>query len=164
MYTSVNKTELDKKYDLYFEKVIDYARNNLGIEVKTNSKSFEYDAEEQILYCSSRLRGDIRYICYLLHELGHHNQPDSVFHSIPRKGKNKQICIILEQEYTAWKIGWEIALYLQMDDLWSLYVKEWSDAWTTYIKRLATSNSKDLKEISEAYFTSSIHPFTFKEY
>jgi hypothetical protein len=164
MYTAVNKTELDKKYDLYFEKVIDYARNNLGIEVKTNSKSFEYDAEEQILYCSSRLRGDIRYICYLLHELGHHNQPDSVFHSIPRKGKTKQICIILEQEYTAWKIGWEIALYLDINDLWSLYVKEWADAWTTYIKRLANSNSKDLKEISEAYFTSSIHPFTFKEY
>ena len=164
MYKNIPKEQLADKYDSYFDKVIDYARNNLGITVKTNSKTFEYDAEEQVLYCSSRLRGDIRYICYLLHELGHHNQPDSVFHSIPRSSKNKQISVILEQEYTAWKIGWEIALYLSMDELWSLYVKEWSDAWMTYVKRLVDSSAKELKEISEAYYTSSIHPFTFKEY
>jgi hypothetical protein len=164
MYKSIPKEQLVDKYDSYFDKVIDYARNNLGLTVKTNSKTFEYDAEEQVLYCSSRLRGDVRYICYLLHELGHHNQPDSVFHSIPRSSKNKQICVILEQEYTAWKIGWEIALYLGMDDLWSLYVKEWSDAWMTYVKRLVDSSAKELKEISGAYYTSSIHPFTFKEY
>lgn len=164
MYTAVSKSELDKKYGDYFDKLIDYARNNLGIEVRTTSKSFEYDAEEQVLYCSSRLRGDIRYICYMLHELGHHNQPDSVFHSIPRKNKNIRMSIILEQEYTAWKIGWEIALYLGMEDLWNLYVKEWSDSWMSYVKVLASSKAKDLKEISEAYFTSSIHPFTFKEY
>lgn len=164
MYKSASKSELDKKYDVFFDKLIDYARNNLGIEVKTNSKSFEYDAEEQVLYCSSRLRGDIRYICYMLHELGHHNQPDSVFHSIPRKSKNKQISIILEQEYTAWKIGWEIAVFLGMEELWSLYVKEWSDAWMTYVKNLVACKAKDLNELGTAYFTSSIHPFTFEEY
>lgn len=164
MYKGAPKEELQSKYNLYLDKVINYARNNLGITVKTNSKTFEYDAEEQILYCSSRLLGDIRYVCYLLHELGHHNQPDSVFHSIPRSGKNKQMSVILEQEYTAWKIGWEIALYLDMTDLWELYVKEWSYAWITYAKTLVSCNSKQLKQISEAYFTSSIHPFTFEEY
>ena len=164
MYESGPSANLKAKYDEYLKRIMNYARNNLGVEVRLESKSFAYDADEQILYCSNKLKGDIRFICYLLHELGHHNQPDSVFHSIPRKGKNKQLSIILEQEYTAWKIGWEIALFLKIEDIWNVYVKEWSDSWMTYVKTLANSKAKELNQVSEAYFTSSIHPFTFKEY
>lgn len=164
MFVKETKENVLLKYDKYLEKLVKYAEKELGVLINLHSNSFCYDVETQTINCTSKLHGDLRFLCYLLHELGHHNQPDSVFHYLPRNGKKKIQCIVIEQEYFAWKIGWEIALFLEMEDLWDTYIKEWMYSWHHYLNNINKFAIEELRDLKSAYPASNIHPFTGEEY
>ena len=107
-----------------------------GYSVKYDSNSYYID-EEYIVHAPKQFRNKCnpKLLCALLHEAGHTTVPDSILFNTPRS-KKRDCMIVLEQEYLAWMEGLNIArkLYIATPELTSLYLKEWTRNWWSYIE------------------------------
>lgn len=125
-----------KEYTIALNRILEYLESR-GFDVQLDSNSFGVYMDEQRITCSSRAQGTYLMIASLLHEAGHVVQPKSSFSSL-RKSKKRDQAIVVEQEYTAWKLGWEIAQELDIDTstLYQEYHKAFLTYWTQYIRHL----------------------------
>jgi hypothetical protein len=135
-------------YKKHLSRITSYLKKK-AITVKLNSNEFTYSSEDDHISCASKSQGSYEYICGLLHEVGHSRQLNSHFHGM-KKSINRNRAIILEQEFSAWYNGWEIATELKINNkqLWSVYQKEWLKYWNHYID-LATTPKTSSAFISD---------------
>lgn len=133
-------------------RVVSYIQS-CGITVNLNSNSFGYYQEDSLITTPTQAAGTISLLIGLLHEAGHSQQPDSRFKSL-RKSKKRNKCIILEQEYTAWQIGLEIAYHLDIvtKELYTQYTKAWMNYWTGYcIALYRDDNAEYIAQLASSY-------------
>ena len=125
-----------KEYFIALNRILEYL-DARGFDVQLDSNSFGVYMDEQRITCSSRAQGTYLMIISLLHEAGHVIQDRSTFINL-RKSKKRDQAIVVEQEYTAWKLGWEIAQELNIDStiLYREYNKAFLTYWTQYIRHL----------------------------
>lgn len=136
-------------YNRCLNKCMQFA-NSKGIEVNTNSRTFAYHEDDARIDLSNKCKGQYKYICYFLHELGHVIQPDSLFHKLKYQTLNTSKLIILEQEYTAWILGFKIAKRLGIDAyIRDIYMKECSNALGSYMSYLNTAKKESIKYIAK---------------
>lgn len=129
--------------------------NSKGIEVNTDSRTFAFHPDEYRINLSNKCKGQYKYICYFLHELGHVIQPDSLFHKLKYQTINTSRLIILEQEYTAWMLGFKIAKRLGIDAyIREVYIKECSNALGSYMTYLNTAKIDHIKYIAKHGYES----------
>ena len=126
-----------------------------GVVLKYNSNSFKYCAEDSTITCNQRIYGTYKYICSLLHEVGHVHQMNSRFRTLPASKRRNQ-AIIIELEYTAWQIGEQIAQELDLftPELQYTYTELWAEYWTEYIRVIPSYTQPVLNTLITAYDVS----------
>ena len=106
----------EKQYTKALAKVVSYLTSR-GYTVKLDSNTFGFFEEDDLITAPTKSQGTLPHLCSLLHEAGHTVQDRSQFNSLRRTTKRDQ-AIIIEQEYTAWYHGLELAREL------NIYTKE----------------------------------------
>ena len=147
----------EQQYTKDLSKIVKYLESR-GFTVKLDSNAFGYYGEEDLITCAKRSQGTPEFICALLHEAGHSEQPHSEFIDL-KKSKKRDQAIIIEMEYTAWYYGLEIAKELDIlsTDLESIYRSEWLKHWNSYITAIASKYSKaDIHETAGSYINHSL--------
>jgi hypothetical protein len=136
-------------YNRCLNKVMQYATKK-GITVNPNSRTFLYLEEDNLINLSNKCKGQYKYICFFLHELGHAIQPDSIFHKLKYQTHNINKLIIFEQEYTAWVLGYQIAKRLHIDNtIRDTYFKEASLALGSYMTYLHKGKKEVIAHIAK---------------
>lgn len=126
-----------------------------GYTVNTHSNQNSYIRSESTINCFGKAHGTNIYLTSLLHEAGHAIQPDSIFTTLP-KTKASMLAIILSQEYSAWLLGYQLGLDLNIlhDELLDLYITEWCRHWTDYCREVSKYSKKQLGSIYLGYVDS----------
>mgnify|MGYP006282319663 CR=1 FL=1 len=121
--------------------------NSLGVDVNLQSNTFAYYQEDNLITCHWKAQ-ELDVLCSLLHELGHVVQPKSTFNDF-RKSKRRDQTIIAEQEYTAWQLGWEeaVALNINTPELYTYYRKMWMKCWSGYLDALFSKTQLEAEEL-----------------
>lgn len=142
----------DKQYSKALAKVVNYLTSR-GYTVKLDSNTFGYYEDEDLITAPTKSQGTLPYLCSILHEAGHTIQDRSSFNSLRRTTKRDQ-AIIIEQEYTAWYHGLDIAreLNIYTKELDREYRRQWLVYWSQYVKTVYTQyDSKEIRECAEPY-------------
>lgn len=138
-------------YTITEGRIIQYA-NALGYEVNVNSNTYSIARDEMIITAPTKARFTSQAIIGLLHELGHAIQSESTFSCLPSTRIN-DIASILELEFTAWQLGWDVAIELHLNTpvLEREYLAAWSKFWVGYAMKLPEYPRSTLKTLVSGY-------------
>lgn len=142
----------EKQYTKALAKVVSYLTSR-GYTVKLDSNTFGFFEEDDLITAPTKSQGTLPHLCSLLHEAGHTVQDRSQFNSLRRTTKRDQ-AIIIEQEYTAWYHGLELAreLNIYTKELDREYRRQWLLYWSQYVKAVYIQyDAKEIRECAEPY-------------
>ena len=153
-YNSVNFLSLDIEIiAMTIEQAIEMVEWYIEEEGYTlqSSNTWSVDRIDRIVYYPGNSKGKVKLIS-LLHELGHIVQPKSRF----AKGRSSTFnkALILEQEYSAWIEGEQIAEELMLIPkiiTKEEYTEHFARYWSSYIEAIAFSDASGLKETAQVY-------------
>lgn len=149
--------ENDKKIHECINKLVTFSETKLQVKINLNSNMTCYYQNKKTILIHHRQKPLTK--CFsLLHELGHVIQPVS-----PYRLSTNKICVIksliLQQEISAWELGWGIAKDLGLDKTLNKqdYFKESAKFIASYIKYVNRADDVELLIESTAYKTKDIN-------
>lgn len=131
-----------------------YVDMTYGYTIK-RSNAWKVSFEEDTIYTHHRT-SNVEYICSLLHEIGHLEEPYTIFKDI-RKTPKRDSIVIIEQEHCAWAYGLQLLEGLTfpgLDDevrheLILSYKRTWVKYLYEYIQEISKFNKEELYSLSE---------------